>query len=118
MIDLHFRPLSTRRLHFLPFTWRRLVVGNFSTVSLLSDLGQLKKLRIFECCRTLITYIPLSLSKCVALEEVNLNDNQCLYEVPAKLLSLPKLGYIYVDRTYLNREFLLNPIHFFFFVHF
>lgn len=70
----------------------------FFLLLLLVDIGKLSKLRIFECCRTLITYIPQTLAKCVSLEEINLNDNQCLYEVPAKLLTLPKLGYIYVDR--------------------
>lgn len=63
-----------------------------------TEIGNLPKLRVLECCKNKITYIPISLAKCLALEELNLNDNETLYEVPCRILSLPRLEYIYVER--------------------
>uniref|UniRef100_A0A336MET9 CSON000615 protein n=1 Tax=Culicoides sonorensis TaxID=179676 RepID=A0A336MET9_CULSO len=76
----------------------RLYISENQLEYLPEDIGQLSKLRVLECCKNKITYIPISLANCTALEELNFNDNESLYEVPDRILTLPRLEYIYVDR--------------------
>lgn len=66
----------------------------------ITEIGNLPKLRVLECCKNKITYIPISLAKCLALEELNLNDNESLYEVPGRVLSLPRIEYVYIERKF------------------
>lgn len=77
------------------------------------EIGALEKLRVLECCKNKITYIPISLAKCTALEELNLNDNESLYEVPDRILALPRLEYIYADSKTFMIGFLTNFLIYF-----
>lgn len=62
------------------------------------EIGKLKNLEIFYAYKNELQQIPIELSDCKNLIEINFDDNLDIREIPSKIFNLPKLQIVQVDR--------------------
>lgn len=63
-----------------------------------SELSSLRNLEQLNIAKNLFRRLPVQLSECVRLNELNVSDNEALVHIPERISNLPMLQSLAADR--------------------
>jgi len=69
------------------------------------ELSSLRNLEQLNIAKNQFRRLPLQLSECVRLNELNVSDNEALFHLPERIANLPMLQSLSADREYRQQEY-------------